>query len=88
MPGWLVRAITSKMTSFPAVVAGLLISTVNSNVAWPISIIAETCILNWKIRVTALASKVPHLTTCMADWIIGAMASMVSRLLAVPTHSI
>lgn len=38
---WFVWAVSSKMASLTAIVAGLLIGAIGGNVAWPVTVVAE-----------------------------------------------
>lgn len=82
----IVWTIACQVTCLPTIVASLLVSAVGSNMSLLVAVVAQSHIPWWHCRSCALSSTVSGLTTGVADALIGAVASHVARLPAVPTQ--
>ena len=79
-----VWAVASQVPSLPAVVASLLIGTVNGDVALLVAVVAEPHVPGRQLGSCTVLCKVASLATGVADALVGAFAGQMARLLAVP----
>lgn len=84
----IIRTLTSKVARFAAVVTGLVVGAVGSDVAWPVAVVAEPGVIVRQATFRTVTGQMACFITIVADRLITAFTSHVSRLFTVPAQGL
>lgn len=82
---WVIRAVSGNVACLPTIVACLLVGAVGSNVTLLVAVITQLQVTRRQCWCSALPCTMPRFTTGVADALIGATVSHMTRLSTVPT---